>query len=207
MSDEREDVELAIRELGIQSPEERGMMRLTRELELAKASAEEKFGYADSLAMDTGGRPEAEQEEGVGEAILTGVLLVLFLLAVWAILVVLTPSARGDELPAAPVAKREEVSKARVALTLANGGLAFADVGYTRANWGPGAREYDPLARPIIEHGGVCYALAGAETVGLAWLGGRMRRSRRWYRVWWMPQAVGIAGHAYALSRTMERGR
>ena len=187
MEKQRETVERAIRELGISSREERGMMRLAFELEAQQA--EEREAVVRML-------------KGAGSALLLTLLIFLFVFLTF----VFAPKARGDELPAAPIAKRE-VSKARVALTLANGALAFADVGYTRAHWGPGAREYDPLAKPIIEHGGVCYALAGAETVGLAWLEGRMRGSRRWHRVWWMPQAVGIAGHAYALSRTMERGR
>jgi hypothetical protein len=94
-----------------------------------------------------------------------------------------------------------------VLLTVSQASLAFADVAFTQSV----RRDYrvftehDPLAREVVKHPALAYGLAGAETVGAAWLGGRMRRSQRWHRVWWLPQTIGIAGHAYALGRTAGR--
>lgn len=102
----------------------------------------------------------------------------------------------AEELPDSPKPK---------ILLVAQGGLSVSDAAYTESFWAPGAKEFDPLARPVMEHKGLAVSLAVVETAGCYWLGQRMRRSERFHRIWWVPQTAGILGHAYALSRTLER--
>jgi hypothetical protein len=89
-------------------------------------------------------------------------------------------------------------------LTALNAAVAFADVGYTASKaHRRDFVEYDPLAKPFVHHTPLSLGLAGGEVVGLQWLAGRMRRSERWHRVWWLPQTVAITAHAYALGTSV----
>jgi predicted NAD-dependent protein-ADP-ribosyltransferase YbiA (DUF1768 family) len=71
----------------------------------------------------------------------------------------------------------------------------------------PNFREADPLARPLIGLPAPLYFGIGALTAtGINLLGARMQRSTRWHKIWWLPQAVSIAGnlsgYAYTSSNT-----
>lgn len=85
-----------------------------------------------------------------------------------------------------------------------NAAVAFADVGYTASKvHRHDFVEYDPLAKPLVHHTPLAFGVASGEVVGLQWLAGRMRRSERWHRVWWLPQSVAITAHAYALGTSV----
>lgn len=91
-------------------------------------------------------------------------------------------------------------------LTLTQSALVAADLRQTARNreaYGTGFQELNPLARPIVNAGPAAMAVAGyAEVAGTAWLAQRLRRSgnRVARRIWWLPQALGIAGHAWGLA-------
>ena len=111
-------------------------------------------------------------------------------------------------LPVSLVAQEKpEAPKPKVAarvLTALNAAVAFADAGYTASKeHRRDFVEYDPLAKPFVHHTPLSLGLAGGEVIGLEWLAGRMRRSERWHRVWWLPQSVAITAHAYALGTTV----
>ena len=89
-------------------------------------------------------------------------------------------------------------------LTALNAAVAFADAGYTASKaHRHDFVEYDPLAKPFVHHTPLALGVTTGEVVGLQWLAGRMRRSERWHRVWWLPQSIAITAHAYALGTTV----
>jgi len=89
-------------------------------------------------------------------------------------------------------------------LTALNGAVAFADEGYTASKTHRlDFIESDPLAKPFVHHTPLAVGLVAGEVVGLNWLAGRMRRSERWHRVWWVPQTVAVAAHGYALGTSV----
>ena len=103
--------------------------------------------------------------------------------------------------------KKVETRQANIApklLTALNAAAAFADAGYTASKAHRNDFvEYDPLAKPFVHHTPLSLGLAGGEVIGLEWLAGRMRRSERWHRVWWLPQSVAITAHGYALGTSV----
>lgn len=96
--------------------------------------------------------------------------------------------------------------KARLALTMADGAAAFSDTAYTYSHGQ--FYEYDPLARQVVKSPPLAYSLCAAETAGLWWLAGKMKKSGRWpRRVWWLPQTFAIGAHSYALGKSISRWR
>jgi len=58
--------------------------------------------------------------------------------------------------------------------------------------------EANPLARPFLKLPAPAYYAGGAALVtGINWISFRMSRSRRFRRVWWLPQALSITGNTY----------
>jgi hypothetical protein len=135
-----------------------------------------------------------------------------FLLA----LALLPVSLAAHEKPETPQPKitvngatheKVETRQAKIApkvLTALNAAVAFADAGYTASKeHRHDFVESDPLAKPFVHHTPLALSITSGEVVGLQWLAGRMRRSERWHRVWWLPQSVAITAHAYALGTSV----
>lgn len=57
--------------------------------------------------------------------------------------------------------------------------------------------EFDPLARPLVNHPLALYALDAGGAVATAWLAHKMRNSSHSWerRLWWLPQSLVIAGN------------
>jgi hypothetical protein len=69
----------------------------------------------------------------------------------------------------------------------------------------PHFKEDDPLARPLLLLPKPLYYASGALfATGVNGLGLRMERSPRWHKIWWLPQALSIAGNlsGYAYTRS-----
>ena len=61
-----------------------------------------------------------------------------------------------------------------------------------------GPTETDPLARPLVRLPRPAYYACGfALATGVNWLGYRMSRSRRWRKVWWLPQSISISANGW----------
>jgi hypothetical protein len=62
-------------------------------------------------------------------------------------------------------------------------------------------REYDPFAKPFIHLPSPAYYAAGfAVATGVNFLGWKMSRSKRWRRVWFIPQSLSIGGNCWGIS-------
>jgi len=63
--------------------------------------------------------------------------------------------------------------------------------------------ELDPIVKPFT-HLPTPLFLAGGVTfeTGVNWLAWKMGRSRRWHRIWWLPQLCAIGGNAYGYTFT-----
>ena len=60
-----------------------------------------------------------------------------------------------------------------------------------------GSPERNPLARPFVTLPRPAYYACGfALTTGINWLGYRMSKSRRWQKVWWLPQSISISANS-----------
>jgi len=58
--------------------------------------------------------------------------------------------------------------------------------------------ESNPLARPLLKLPAPAYYACGvALTTGVNWVGLRMSRSKRFRRVWWLPQTLSVAGNTH----------
>jgi hypothetical protein len=58
--------------------------------------------------------------------------------------------------------------------------------------------EGDPLARPFVKLPAPAYYACGAAfATGVNWLSFRMSRSKRFHKIWWLPQAFSIAGNTH----------
>jgi hypothetical protein len=65
-------------------------------------------------------------------------------------------------------------------------------------NYYRGPTETDPLARPFVRLPQPAYYACGfALATGVNWLGYRMSRSRRWRKVWWLPQSISIGANGW----------
>lgn len=61
--------------------------------------------------------------------------------------------------------------------------------------------ERDPLARPLLKLPAPAYYACGvALATGVNWAALRMSRSKRFRKVWWIPQAISVAGNAKGYS-------
>jgi hypothetical protein len=58
--------------------------------------------------------------------------------------------------------------------------------------------ESNPLARPLLKLPAPAYYACGiALATGVNWVGLRMSRSKRFRRVWWLPQALSMVGNTH----------
>jgi hypothetical protein len=58
--------------------------------------------------------------------------------------------------------------------------------------------ESNPLARPLLKLPAPAYYACGiAFATGVNWIGLRMSRSNRFRKVWWLPQALSVAGNTH----------
>jgi hypothetical protein len=64
-----------------------------------------------------------------------------------------------------------------------------------------GYQEIDPVARPLLgprPTWGRMIPLGITEDISTAWLGERLRQSKRFHHVWWTPQVAAIVLHGIA---------
>ncbi|HKM83203.1 MAG TPA: hypothetical protein VJY15_19865 [Candidatus Acidoferrum sp.] len=67
---------------------------------------------------------------------------------------------------------------------------------YPAIYWGN--PEADPLARPFVKLPQPAYYACGfALATGINWLGYKMSHSRKWRRVWWLPQSISVGANSY----------
>jgi hypothetical protein len=67
---------------------------------------------------------------------------------------------------------------------------------YPNVNWG--TTETDPLARPFVRLPHPAYYACGfALATGVNWLGYRMSHSRKWRKLWWLPQSISISANGW----------
>jgi hypothetical protein len=61
-----------------------------------------------------------------------------------------------------------------------------------------GNPEADPIARPFVKLPAPAYYACGfALATPVNWLGYRMSRSRKWRKVWWLPQSFSMSANGY----------
>ena len=67
---------------------------------------------------------------------------------------------------------------------------------YPAMYWGN--PEANPIARPFVNLPRPAYYASGfALATGVNWLGYRMSRSRKWRKVWWLPQSISISANGF----------
>ena len=82
-------------------------------------------------------------------------------------------------------------------------GLAILDMHETVS---VGGYEHDPLTRPFVKLTPPAYYAGGiALATGVNWMAAKMERSRRWRRIWWLPQACSMAGNLWGYTSTKAR--
>jgi hypothetical protein len=60
----------------------------------------------------------------------------------------------------------------------------------------PHFHEADPFVRPLLNLPKPLYYASGTLlATSVNWLGLKMERSPRWHKIWWLPQAISIAGN------------
>jgi hypothetical protein len=116
----------------------------------------------------------------------------------------------ADSLPDKPVPQK--VHNSRVPEIFAGVQLAvlIADGVTTHENVLRGQTETDPLSRvllgarprvaPMILFGTI-------EEAGCYYIAKKMERSKRFHKVWWVPQVLAIAGHGYGALHNSTQGR
>jgi hypothetical protein len=81
--------------------------------------------------------------------------------------------------------------------------FAFLDMHQTMS-LRPHINEHDPLARPFVKLPEPAYYASGiALATGVNWLGWKLGHGRRLHRVWWLPQALTVAGNSFGYSYTL----
>jgi hypothetical protein len=87
----------------------------------------------------------------------------------------------------------EEVVQRGIALRKRYPGLAWLTDDYSF--------ESNPFARPFLKLPAPAYSACGAAlATGVNWAALRMSRSKRFRKVWWIPQAVSVAGNLHGYS-------
>ncbi len=89
--------------------------------------------------------------------------------------------------------------KAFLAMSAGAYSMALLDITNT-ARLGRVGRDYierDPLARPFVRYPIVHYSSGIAAITGTNWLSWRMKNSRRWHRLWWLPQVTAMCLNAW----------
>jgi hypothetical protein len=114
-------------------------------------------------------------------------------------------AGRGDLPPWNP---RKPFLRARInPFSILTGGVyaaSWLDMTETQS-FMPHFKEADPLAKPLLLLPKPLYYASGTLiATGVNWLGLRMERSPRWHKIWWLPQALSIAGNlsGYAYTRS-----
>ena len=80
-------------------------------------------------------------------------------------------------------------------------GLASLDMHETVATCA--CHEHDPLARPLTKLPTPAYYVSGvALATGVNWIAWKMAHSRRWHRIWWLPQVAAMAGNLWGYTST-----
>ena len=61
-----------------------------------------------------------------------------------------------------------------------------------------GNPEGNPLARPFVQLPRPAYYACGfALTTGVNWIAYEMSKSKKWNRVWWLPQSISIGANTH----------
>ena len=115
------------------------------------------------------------------------------------LLCVLPISARCQgSLPDQPKPNR----RAFITLAVLGQIAAGADVQSTISLNTTAGSEMDPLAKPIVALGRPGYVAASVALVGgLSYFGWRLGTSRRFHRVWWVPQVAQITANSLFAAR------
>ena len=102
-------------------------------------------------------------------------------------------------------ARPEMNRKAFVAMSAAVYGFAFLDMHETMS-LEPGLFEHDPLARPFTRLPPPAYYVTGAAlATGVNFIAWKLGHSRRWHKLWWLPQAASACGNLYGYGTTKAR--
>jgi len=115
-----------------------------------------------------------------------------------------TGEAAASRLPdKPPTAAKTAGPKFFIVLSAGVYAMAMLDQETTVTSPGWRERELDPLVKPFARVPTPVF-IAGGEALatGANWLGWEMRRSRRWRKVWWLPQACSVAGNLYGYEVT-----
>ena len=103
----------------------------------------------------------------------------------------------------------DDLKKEKLFLPLSLGvyGMASLDMRETVATGGLGWRsELDPLAKPLTCLPAPAYYITGiALATTVNWLALKMERTKRWHRVWWVPQISAISANAWGYASTKAR--
>jgi hypothetical protein len=84
-------------------------------------------------------------------------------------------------------------------------GFAFLDMHETMS-LEPGLIEHDPLARPFTKLSPPAYYVTGAAmATGVNFVAWKLGHSRRWHKLWWIPQAACAYGNLYGYGTTKAR--
>lgn len=86
------------------------------------------------------------------------------------------------------------------------GGTALGDYGTTVAGLHQGLHEGNPLMKPFADHGAIPLALAEAGLTGITSMAAHQLRKdgSKW---WWVPPALGILGHGFAIQHNLKAMR
>lgn len=64
--------------------------------------------------------------------------------------------------------------------------------------------EEDPVVKPFTNVPAPVFVAGGvAFETGVNWLAWRMGRSRRWHKIWWLPQVAAVGANAYGYDISM----
>src|SRR6266566_1770652 len=106
-------------------------------------------------------------------------------------------------LPSSGKVGRFHLDKSVIILGVVQAVVNSSDVIQTRRRLSSGKySEVDPFAKPFVHSDLVVATVTVIGVLGAAWLGQQMRYSRYkvFHKVWFLPQAVGIAGSAVGLT-------
>jgi hypothetical protein len=93
--------------------------------------------------------------------------------------------------------------KAFVPLSAAVYAMGLMDQTATVGNYDWRNNERDPVVKPFTHLPTPLFVAAGvALDTGVNWLAWKMSRSRRWHKIWWLPQLCAIGGNAYGYKVT-----
>jgi len=114
-----------------------------------------------------------------------------------------SPSSYSSSWPPISAVRERANPKAFIALSAGVYAMAMMDQQQTLSDPYWRINERDPLVKPFV-HVPTPLFVAGsvALATGVNWLGWRMGRSRRWHKIWWLPQICSIGANAYGYQET-----